>query len=103
VLYLTGKEEQKRRALIGSYNPTLRSLYKDPDILAANPFQGLLYDTFVNATPRPSTVTRGRYNQVSSEFWNTVYTVIGEGEDPAASLKSLDRKLRRISAHGSWQ
>jgi trehalose/maltose transport system substrate-binding protein len=103
VMYLTGKEEQKRRALVGSYNPTIRSLYRDPDILAANPFQGMLYATFVNATPRPSAVTRGRYNQVSSEFWNTVYTVIGEGEDPAASLKSLEKRLRRIGAHGTWQ
>lgn len=103
VLYLTGKEEQKRRALAGSYNPTIRSLYSDRDILAANPFQGRLYDTFVNATARPSAVTRARYNQVSSEFWNTVFTVVGEGSDPAESLKRLDAKLRRISAHGQWQ
>jgi trehalose/maltose transport system substrate-binding protein len=103
VMYLTGKEEQKRRALVGSYNPTILSLYRDTDILAANPFVGTLYATFLNATPRPSAVTRGRYNQVSSEFWNTVYTVIGEGEDPAASLKSLDKRLRRIGAHGTWQ
>jgi trehalose/maltose transport system substrate-binding protein len=103
VLYLTGKEEQKRRALAGSYNPTIRSLYSDRDILAANPFQGRLYDTFVNATARPSAVARARYNQVSSEFWNTVFTVIGEGSDPAESLKRLDTKLRRISAHGTWR
>ncbi|RZI40802.1 ABC transporter substrate-binding protein [Herbaspirillum sp. HC18] len=103
VLYLTGKEEQKRRALAGSYNPTIRSLYSDRDILAANPFQGRLYDTFVNATARPSAVTRARYNQVSSEFWNTVFTVIGEGSEPADSLKRLDVKLRRISVHGTWQ
>ena len=103
VLYLTGREEQKRRALVGSYNPTIRSLYSDRDILAANPFQGRLYDTFVNATARPSTVTRARYNQVSAEFWNSVFTVVGEGNDPAVSLKRLDAKLRRISAHGTWQ
>lgn len=103
VLYLTGKDEQKRRALVGSYNPTIRSLYQDPEILAANPFMGVLHETFANATPRPSTVTRGRYNQVSTEFWNTVYTVIGEGEDPATSLANLDKRLRRISARGTWQ
>jgi trehalose/maltose transport system substrate-binding protein len=103
VMYLTGRNEQKRRAIVGSYNPTLMGLYRDPDILAANPFQGALYETFVNATPRPSTVTRGRYNQVSSEFWNTVYTVIGEGDDPAESLASLGKRLRRIGAHGTWR
>jgi len=103
VLYLTGEAEQKRRALVGSYNPTIRSLYSDRDIFVANPFQGRLYNTFANATARPSAVTRARYNQVSSEFWNTVFTVIGEGNDPAESLQRLDAKLRRISAHGTWQ
>ncbi len=97
VMYLTGKDEQKRRAVVGAYNPTIKSLYQDKDVLSANPFQGALYNTFVNATPRPSTVTGGNYNKVSSEFWNAVYGVLSEGKDPAASVKALDDKLRRIS------
>src|SRR3546814_12524902 len=40
VRYLTGVEEQKRRALEGSFNPTRRSLYDDAELLAANPFYG---------------------------------------------------------------
>ena len=35
---LTGPAEQKRRAIAGAYAPTIEALYKDPKVLAANPF-----------------------------------------------------------------
>ena len=38
MLYLTSAAEQKRRAIAGSYAPTIKSLYEDADVLAANPF-----------------------------------------------------------------
>lgn len=103
VLYLTGRDEQKRRAIVGSYNPTIPSLYQDREILATNPFQGALYDVFANATARPSTVTLGKYNQVSAMFWNTVGSVIGDDNEPEVALKSLDAKLRRLSSRGKWK
>ncbi len=53
VAHLTSAAEQKRRAIIGGFNPTIRALYRDPEVLAANPFFGELYDTFVNAVARP--------------------------------------------------
>ena len=45
VKYLTSAEEQKRRALVALVQPHHRSLYKDPELLKANPFMGKLYDT----------------------------------------------------------
>ena len=57
VKYLTSSDEQKRRAIEGSYNPTIAALYQDQEVLAANPFFGELYDTFTNAVARPSRVT----------------------------------------------
>ena len=53
VLYLTSADEQKRRAIEGSFNPTITSLYKDPDILKANPYMGRLARIFASAIPRP--------------------------------------------------
>jgi trehalose/maltose transport system substrate-binding protein len=102
VMYLTGKEEQKRRAITGSYNPTIDSLYKDKDLLAANPFQGSLHDTFVNATARPSTATGGKYNLVSSEFWTATYSVLSENKDPADAMKNLEAKLNHMHSGGKW-
>ena len=102
VRYLTSAEEQKRRAIQGSYNPTIASLYQDPEVLDANPFFGNLYDTFVNAVARPSRVTGTKYNQVSNEFYNAVHSVLSGKEDAASSLADLERTLTRISRRGKW-
>jgi trehalose/maltose transport system substrate-binding protein len=103
VLYLTGAEEQKRRAIKGSYNPTIKSLYTDEEVLKANPFFASLYDTFVNAQPRPSTATGAKYNQVSNNFWNAVHEVLSGKKKAADSLGSLESELQRLSRGGNWK
>lgn len=102
VMYLTSRAEQKRRAIVGAYNPTIPDLYRDQDVLQANPFLGSLYDTFVNATPRPSTVTGRKYNQVSSRFVNAVHAVLSGKKSAAASLATLEKRLKRLSRGGKW-
>lgn len=102
VRYLTSPEEQKRRAIVGGYNPTLPALYQDQEVLQANPFFGSLYETFVNAVARPSRETGVKYNQVSSEFFNATHTVLaGQAEAPAA-VADLAKKLDRLSRGGRW-
>jgi trehalose/maltose transport system substrate-binding protein len=101
-LYLTGPEEQKRRAVDGGFHPTIASLYEDKDILAKQPSFAELLDTFKNAVPRPATATKGKYNQVSSEFWTAVHSVLTKqkkGKDAFADLKS---KLEQMSRGGRW-
>lgn len=100
VMYLTSPAEQKRRAIQGAYNPTIATLYKDPEILAAAPFFGELYDTFVNAVARPSTVTGSKYNQVSNEFWNAVHGVLSGKTQSKDSLAQLESSLKRMSRGG---
>ena len=102
VMYLTSAEEQKRRAVQGAYNPTIESLYKDPEILKAAPFMGELYDTFVNAVARPSTVTGAKYNQVSNDFWNAMHGVLSGRAKADASLAQLESSLKRMSRGGRW-
>ncbi|MDC7705656.1 ABC transporter substrate-binding protein [Vogesella indigofera] len=97
VLYLTSSEVQKQRALNGSYNPTISALYRDPDILKANPFFGELYNTFTSAVGRPSSVSRNRYNQVSNQFWNATHDVLAGKSDAASALARLDATLKRIA------
>jgi len=43
-MFLAGEEVQKMRAVEGSFNPTIKSLYEDEDVLEAVPFFGSLYD-----------------------------------------------------------
>ncbi len=100
VKFVTSYENQKRRAIVGSFNPTIASLYEDKEVLAANPFFGSLLTTFVNASPRPSTVTGSKYPQVSNAFFNSVHRVLSGSQTGAVSLKQLERELKRMSKGG---
>jgi trehalose/maltose transport system substrate-binding protein len=102
VMHLTGRQEQKRRAIAGAYNPTIRALYRDPDVLRANPFYADLAVSFERGVPRPSAVTGQRYNRVSSAFQTAVHAVLAGQSDAATALRSLERKLMRLSRGGQW-
>ena len=102
VMYMTGAAVQKERALKASYNPSLAALYKDPEILKANPFMGELLDTFSNAVPRPATITASKYNQVSNEFWNATHEVLSGKAKAPDSLAKLDGTLKRLNRGGKW-
>ena len=102
VMYLTSAAEEKRRAIEGSYNPTRPALYKDPDVLKANPFMGQLLSTFTNAVARPSLETGSKYNQVSTAFWNTVHDVLSGKTKADVALASLQGQLKRIRK-ASWK
>lgn len=78
VLFLTSYEEQKRRAIKGGFNPTIKELYQDKEVVDSLPlpFYNNLYEVFVNAVPRPSTVTAPHYKKVSRAFYTEVYNVL---------------------------
>lgn len=101
-LYLTGPEEQKRRAIDGGFHPTIKSLYEDKEILEKNPSFAELAETFKNSVPRPTTVTKGQYNQVSNEFWNAVHAVLDKEKKSQQALADLKAKLEQISRGGRW-
>ncbi|WP_456268513.1 ABC transporter substrate-binding protein [Kushneria sp. AK178] len=96
VAFLTSPEEQKRRAIEGSYNPTLPALYQDDEVLAAVPFFGTLYDTFTSAVPRPAAVTGDNYPRVSNAFFNTVHEVLSGNVAAEQGLERLESELERI-------
>ncbi len=102
VAYLTGLQEQKRRALKAGYSPTLFSLYRDPEVLAANPYFAHLVTSFSNATIRPAQMAGIRYDKVSYEFWQTVHSILAGQTKSSDSLVTLAIKLTRISQNGNW-
>lgn len=102
VMYMTSAEVQKERALKGSFNPTIGTLYRDAEILKANPFMGELYGTFSSAAARPATVTGARYNQVSNAFWNSVHEVLSGKQKAEPALQQLETNLGRLSRGGKW-
>jgi trehalose/maltose transport system substrate-binding protein len=88
------------RAINGAYNPTIAALYRDPDVLKANPFFGELYNTFTSAVGRPSSVSAARYNQVSNQFWNATHDVLSGKNDAKTALAQLDAQLKRLAPQG---
>lgn len=102
VRYLTSAEEQKRRALEGSFNPTLRSLYADAELVAANPFYKDFLPIVESAVARPSTITGRRYNQVSSAFVRAVHGALSGQGEATTTLVDLNKELDRLSRGGNW-
>ncbi len=101
-LYLAGPEAQKQRAINESNLPTIVSLYDDADIAAAQPIIPQWKDVFLNAVPRPSAPTLGKYNEVSAKFWSAVHnTLSGEGT-AAENLEMLEAELTEIKGAG-WE
>ncbi len=99
LFYLTSAEGQKKFSLLGTYTPSVVSLFSDPEIKAKNPVA--ILEVFNNAVPRPAGVTGSKYNRVSSEFYNAVHSVLSGKSTPEDALKSLEASLRRVS-RGGW-
>jgi trehalose/maltose transport system substrate-binding protein len=95
-IYMASAEIQKKRAIGGSYNPTIPALYKDADIVKANPFMGELLDVFTNAVARPATATGLKYPQVSQAFWDTVHVVLEKKATGAEAVKKLEATLKQV-------
>jgi trehalose/maltose transport system substrate-binding protein len=96
-LFLTSAEEQKTRAIEGSFNPTVMSLYQDADVCAANPFMCQLYDVFINAVARPSTATAPNYNETSVAFFQAVYSVLTGDNDAQTAFEELELDLQDLT------
>ncbi|MGM0548173.1 MAG: ABC transporter substrate-binding protein [Bacillota bacterium] len=93
-MFLAGEEVQKMRAVEGAFNPTIKSLYQDEDVLEAAPFFDSLYDVFTNAVARPSTATAPNYNQVSELFFQAVHSVLTGESDAQSAVEYLELDLK---------
>lgn len=94
--FMASYDQQKIRAVEGSLNPTIMALYEDEDVLEANPFFGSLYDVFINAVARPSTVTAPQYASASSLFFNAVHNVLTGNTDAESAFEELELDLEDL-------
>jgi len=90
------EEVQKRIAIRFSVLPTRPALYSDPEVLAKSPFFKIMPNVFNNAVARPSTVTGGDYNQLSTAFFQNVNTVLTGGESAQAVVSEVEKVAKRI-------
>lgn len=96
LMFMTGYEEQKRRAIVGSFNPTIKDLYEDEEVLEATPFFGTLYDVFVNAAARPSTVTAPRYAEASKIFFSHTHDVLSGNQTGRTAVRNIALDLEDL-------
>jgi trehalose/maltose transport system substrate-binding protein len=94
--FLASEEQQKIRAIEGSFNPTILSLYEDADVLEAAPFFGSLFDVFINAVARPSTATAPQYADTSNLFFSAVHSVLTGDTDAATAFAELELDLEDL-------
>ncbi len=93
VTFLTSYEAQKRLALTIGYKPTLRTLYEDPELRAAQPFIAGLYDVFEHARPRPVTPY---YMMISQMLQPEFSAVISRIKEPDEALAQASRQMEFI-------
>ncbi|MGH8871852.1 MAG: ABC transporter substrate-binding protein [Acidimicrobiia bacterium] len=95
--FMASEAEQKRRAIEYSLNPTIESLYSDPEVLEAAPFFGDLFDVFTNAVARPSTITSPQYSDVSALFFNATHSVLTGEADAEDAFLELELDLMDLT------
>jgi len=102
VKFLTGAQEQRRRALTGEFHPTIEALYEDPALIARYPFWKVLHRALLAAVARPSRATGGEYNRVSAELWEAVHRTLSGDGDAKSNLGILEHRLNRLRRRGRW-
>ena len=99
-MYLAGPEAQKQRAINESNLPTIVALYDDADIAAAQPIIPQWKDVFLNAVPRPSAPTLGKYAEVSNKFFSAVHATLSGTGTAAENLAALEADLNDLKGEG---
>ena len=95
-MYMTSPDIQKKRAIGGSYNPTIVDLYKDAELQKASPFMADLLPVFTGAVARPATATGLKYPEVSRAFWDATHEVLSKKSNGTDAVKRLEAKLKQV-------
>jgi trehalose/maltose transport system substrate-binding protein len=90
ILYLAGPEEEKRRAVKGAFNPSLKSVYNEPE-LKNDAFFSTFRKILESIATRPAAVAGKGYNQFSSQFVRAVHATLqgqSTAEDNFSSIRT---------------
>ena len=97
VRFLTSRNEQARRCRKSSNPPIMPELYKDPEILARNPYFSTILVAYRKGTAvRPSTVAGKKYPDVSRAYFEAVHSVLSHKKLAPQAAADLQQELARI-------
>lgn len=91
VRFLASPEEQASRETIEP--PTIPALYKNPDVLAANPLLSRFLQVREGETPRPSRPAGKLYPEVSRAYFEAVHAVLTRRQPAAQAAADLQARL----------
>ncbi|MCB9137086.1 MAG: ABC transporter substrate-binding protein [Caldilineaceae bacterium] len=92
--YMTSAENEKHYSIDTTSPPGILDLYSDPDIQASMPFAD---PAIVEVTtPRPSTATAAKYNEVSTLYFTAVHSILTGEEDAQTALELLELDLMTL-------
>ncbi len=97
IKFMTDPEQQKFRAIEGSYLPTRTALYDDQDILQKVPVVGLAKEALQHTRPRPVSPYYSDMSLVMAEQFNR--TLKGE-VTPEEGVRILKRELENLIEQG---
>jgi multiple sugar transport system substrate-binding protein len=93
--YMLGQEPQKMLALDASIAPTLKSVYKDPEVLAKYPLFKVLGEALQTALPRP---VSPKYSDISTAIQLRIHQALTKQSQPAEAIATLQTDLQTIVA-----
>ncbi|TCP23474.1 carbohydrate ABC transporter substrate-binding protein (CUT1 family) [Scopulibacillus darangshiensis] len=93
--FLTGPEGEKINAIKGSHAPAIMPLYKEKDVLAANPFFGEkgFLEGIKAAVPRPVVPN---YQEVSEIIQIQVSKAIAKQETAEQAVRNMEKQLKAV-------
>lgn len=89
----TAPEQQRFRALNGSFLPTLEALYDDQEIVEKVPVIALGEEAIKNARPRPLS---SYYSDMSLKMAEQFNASLKGAKSPKGAIRTLDRELQEI-------
>jgi len=96
VRFLASPEEQARRCRKPSEPPTVPALYKNADVLGANPYVSRVLQVHEGAALRPSVPAGKMYSEVSRAYFMAVHSVLTQRRPAAQAARSLQEQLVTI-------
>ncbi|MCA1717720.1 MAG: ABC transporter substrate-binding protein [Actinobacteria bacterium] len=88
IQYLSAPEQQRTRALRGSYLPTLETLYEDDEVLETVPILALGREAIQSARPRPSSPSYPEMSLKMSEQFNALVRGVSSPEQVTSTLQA---------------
>ena len=102
VRFLCGPEEQLRRSRTVAMSPTIAEVYKNAEVMAANPYYAVVLDAFNKGKARrPATTARKLYPDVSRAYFEAVHEVLSGKKRAPQAAADLEIELTRLLKAGS--